>query len=98
MLTLGAPSVNATYGDPTFSNCASQGQAGNPQCFRAWANHMSGSSDVVIHGSAMWVFFNTMNDNSWTDADCGSTGGICQLNMAFVSGAASTFWYSLGSK
>lgn len=59
---------------------------------------MSGSSNVVIHGSAMWVFFDGMNANQWSDAGCSAYGNICQVNMAFVSGASSTFWYNAQSK
>ena len=90
--------ANAAYGDPTFSNCATQGQGDNDQCFRAWGLHMNDSSDVIIHGSGLWVFFNKMNDNEWKDAQCNDTNNICQLNMAFVSGAQSTYWYSLSAK
>ncbi|ORY68799.1 pectate lyase superfamily protein-domain-containing protein [Pseudomassariella vexata] len=89
---------NTTYGDPTFSNCADQDADGNGQCFRAWAHHAAGSSDIVIHGSALWVFFNGMNDNKFQDANCDKYGGICQLNMIFLSDAVSTFMYSLGGK
>ncbi|KAK3328017.1 pectate lyase superfamily protein-domain-containing protein [Cercophora scortea] len=90
--------VNQAYGDPTFDNCASQGESSNDQCYRAWAHHMSNSSNMVIHGSAMWVFFNEMNDNKWQDAGCDSTGGVCQSNMAYVGDVESMSWYSLSSK
>ncbi|KAK3685711.1 pectate lyase superfamily protein-domain-containing protein [Podospora appendiculata] len=90
--------ANKAYGDPTFDNCARQAESGNDQCYRAWAHYMSNSSNVVIHGSAMWVFFNQMNNNKWQDAGCDSTGGICQLNMAYASDVESMSWYSLSSK
>jgi glucan 1,3-beta-glucosidase len=90
--------VNTTYGDPSFSNCAAQGQGNNDLCYRAYGHHMSGSSNVVIHGSALWVFFNKMNDNKWQNANCDNSGGICETNQAFVSSASSTFWYGMSSK
>ncbi|KAI0134383.1 pectate lyase superfamily protein-domain-containing protein [Xylariales sp. AK1849] len=90
--------ANATYGDPTFDNCADQGASGNGQCYRAWGHHAVDSSNVVIHGSALWVFFNGMNDNEWQDASCAHYDNICELNMIYLSGATSTFMYSLSSK
>lgn len=92
--------ADPAFGDPDFSNCAQQGASDNDRCYRAWAHHMADSSAVVIHGSALWVFFNKMNDNKWQDANCDGTGGVCQLNMALVEGAATnaTFWYTLSSK
>jgi glucan 1,3-beta-glucosidase len=59
---------------------------------------MSGSSDIIIHGSALWVFFNKMNDNQWQDPQCTNTGGVCQHNMAFVSSASRTYWYGISTK
>ena len=91
-------SPNATFGDPTFSNCATQGEASNGACYRAWGHHMSGSSNVIIHGSALWVFFNGMDDDMFQNANCDGQGGVCQSNTAYVSNATKTFWYSLSSK
>lgn len=59
---------------------------------------MVDSSEMVIHGSALWSFFNRMNNNAWQDAQCDRTSSICQLNMAFSERERSTFWYSLSSK
>ncbi|KAK3360165.1 pectate lyase superfamily protein-domain-containing protein [Lasiosphaeria hispida] len=89
---------SAAHGDPTFGNCAAQGLADDDRCYRAWAQYVSNSSGVVIHGSALWVFFNKMNDNMWRDPQCESTGGVCQVNMAAVDGAKGMFWYSLSAK
>ncbi|KAI1850545.1 hypothetical protein JX266_003827 [Neoarthrinium moseri] len=89
---------NTTYGDPTFANCADQGASGNGQCYRAWGHHAVDSSNVIVHGSALWVFFNGMNNNKWQGADCKDYGYICELNMIYLSGAKSTFMYSLSSK
>ncbi|EFQ29041.1 hypothetical protein CGRA01v4_11404 [Colletotrichum graminicola] len=91
-------SVLPAYGDPDFSNCAAQGQGNNDRCFRSWGHHMTGSSKVVIHGSALWVFFNKMNDNQWQNAQCENTGGNCMTNQAFANGAKSTYWFGLSSK
>jgi glucan 1,3-beta-glucosidase len=52
----------------------------------------------VIHGSALWVFFNGMNDNKFQGADCTDYSSICELNMIFLSNANSTFMYSLSTK
>jgi glucan 1,3-beta-glucosidase len=95
------------YGDPSFNHCATAngngntndgGGGGDDRCYRAWGLHMSGSDNVVIHGSAMWAFFNAMNDNRWGDPQCTLTGGICQTNMAFVETARAIWWFSIGSK
>ncbi|KAF5486932.1 Glucan endo-1,3-beta-glucosidase [Colletotrichum siamense] len=91
-------SVKSAYGDPDFSNCAAQGQANNDRCFRAWGHYMTGSSKLVIHGSALWVFFNKMNDNQWQNAQCENTGGNCMTNQAFADGAKQTYWFGLSSK
>ncbi|KAF6845233.1 putative exo-beta-1,3-glucanase [Colletotrichum musicola] len=91
-------SFKSAYGDPDFSNCAAQGQSNNDRCFRAWGHYMTGSSKVVIHGSALWVFFNKMNDNAWQNAQCENTGGNCMTNQAFADSAKSTYWFGLSSK
>ncbi|GKT91010.1 exo-beta-1,4-gluconase [Colletotrichum tofieldiae] len=91
-------SVKPAYGDPDFSNCAAQGQGNNDRCFRSWGHYMTGSSKVVIHGSALWVFFNKMNDNQWQNAQCENTGGNCMTNQAFADGAKSTYWFGLSTK
>ncbi|KAL8392079.1 hypothetical protein RB595_002325 [Gaeumannomyces hyphopodioides] len=90
--------ADSRYGDPTFANCAAQNAANNDQCYRAWGHHMVDSSQMVVHGSALWSFFNKMNDNAWQDPQCERTGGICQLNMAYAERSRSTFWYTLSSK
>ncbi|KAK2035873.1 pectin lyase-like protein [Colletotrichum somersetense] len=90
--------VKSAYGDPDFSNCAAQGQGNNDRCFRSWGHHMTGSSKVVIHGSALWVFFNKMNDNQWQNPQCENTGGNCMTNQAFADGARSTYWFGLSTK
>lgn len=90
--------VKADFNDPTFDNCASQGQSDNDMCYRSWAIYMSRSNNVVIHGSALWTFFNNMHDNSYKHGQCDTTGGICQLNTAYIDGAQSTYWYSASTK
>ncbi|KAK0720574.1 pectin lyase fold/virulence factor [Lasiosphaeris hirsuta] len=89
---------SAVYGDPAFGNCAAQGLGDDDRCYRAWAQYVSNSNGLVIHGSALWVFFNRMNDKMWRDPQCQSTGGICQANMVAVDGAEEMFWYSLSAK
>ncbi|KAH8200115.1 hypothetical protein TruAng_005736 [Truncatella angustata] len=89
---------NAIYGDPDFSNCHGQNAAENGQCYRAWGHYAVNSSNVVIHGSALWVFFNGMNDNMWQDANCEKYGWTCELNMIYLDGANSTYMYSLSTK
>lgn len=88
--------VNGSWGDPGFGNCA--GAEDDDRCYRAWGVYMVNSSRVVVHGSAMWSFFNGMDDGLWSDPQCGATGGICQTNMAFVEGARATWWFSVSSK
>lgn len=39
-----------------------------------------------------------MNDNLWQDADCEKYGSICELNMIYLSGANTTYMYSLSAK
>ena len=87
------------WGDPGFGNCKGVGnQEDDERCYRAWGMYMSGSEDVVIHGSALWSFFNGMDDNAFSDPQCMVTDGICQKNMAFVEGAKRTWWFSASSK
>ena len=88
--------VNAAYGDPTFDHCGAGGDSG--LCRRAWAHYMADSQNVVIHGSALWVFFNGMQDGLLADANCASTGAVCQRNLIGIDDAWSTFWFSLAAK
>ncbi|KAJ4306229.1 hypothetical protein N0V88_001027 [Collariella sp. IMI 366227] len=91
--------VNGTYGDPDFGNCKTQeGMEGEDRCYRAWGMRMVQPRDVVIHGSAMWSFFNRMDDNMWSDPQCMKTGGFCQMNMVWVEGARRTWWFGVSSK
>ncbi|KAL2125987.1 hypothetical protein VTI74DRAFT_2010 [Chaetomium olivicolor] len=91
--------IDAAYGDPAFSNCNDQqGQKDDDRCYRAWGVRLSHTRDVVVHGSAMWSFFNKMDDGVWSDPQCSAAGGICQTNMAWVEGARRTWWFSLSSK
>lgn len=90
--------ANTTIGDPTFSNCASSGDSGNAQCYMGFHLSLSSSSNIVIHGSAFWVFFNDMTDGSYSNAGCGNHGNICQENAALVSGANALFWYNVATK
>lgn len=86
--------VDPAYGDPSFDHCRDD----DDQCYRAWGLHMADSDNVVIHGSAMWSFFNAMNDDLWSDPQCTLTGDICQTNMAFVQRARAMWWFSVSSK
>lgn len=91
---------SALVNDPTFDNCKDQGEFHSGRCHRAWGLHMSESEFVVIHGAALWTFFNAMNDSNFEDADCEHSDGICQTNMIYLNTTpvSSTFMYSLGSK
>ncbi|KAG0651756.1 hypothetical protein D0Z07_1901 [Hyphodiscus hymeniophilus] len=86
------------FGDPTFSNCGTTGDSGNAQCFMGFAQHMSSSSNIVIHGSAFWVFFNDMTDGSFSNAGCPNHNNICQENAVFISTTSDLFWYNLLTK
>ncbi|KAK4153611.1 glucan 1,3-beta-glucosidase [Chaetomidium leptoderma] len=92
--------VDAAYGDPGFGNCEGDDvdDDNKDACHRAWAMHVSNTTDTVIHGSAMWSFYNGMNDGLYSDPQCTLTGGICQRNMAFVEGAKGMWWFSMSSK
>lgn len=89
-------------GDPNFDNCNTQGEgeSNNDLCYRSWAVYMSGTStqNIVIHGSALWAFFNSMNDNSYEGATCDDTGGVCQLNAVYIEDAKGMYWYSAATK
>jgi glucan 1,3-beta-glucosidase len=86
--------VNASWGDPDFKNC----EEGDYACRRAWGLYVNQTRDAVIHGSAMWSFFNAMDDNLWSDPQCMLTDGVCQTNMAYVEGARGMWWFSVSSK
>ena len=77
--------VNTTYGDPTFSNCA----AGDALCRMAWFNHIDGSSNLFIYGSGFWVFYNDYNS-------CSNNG--CQTNGCYVSNTTSLYWYVVNTR
>ncbi|TVY17266.1 Glucan 1,3-beta-glucosidase [Lachnellula arida] len=44
---------DATYNDPTFSNCGT-----NAQCNMAWTMRVVGGKNIFAYNSAFWVFFN----------------------------------------
>ncbi|KAK1754506.1 glucan 1,3-beta-glucosidase [Echria macrotheca] len=81
------------YADPDFGHCSAE----DDQCRRAWAQYSVDSRNVVIHGSAMWTFFNRMMTGEGPDGACLSSEGVCQTNMIDIEGAKSTFWYSIST-
>ncbi|CZR51994.1 related to exo-beta-1,3-glucanase [Phialocephala subalpina] len=89
---------NTSIGDPTFSNCASSGDSGNSQCYMGFHQQISSSSNLVIHGSAFWVFFNDMTDGSYSNAGCPNHNNICQENAVIMTDTTSLFWYNLLTK
>ncbi|KAF8864703.1 pectin lyase-like protein [Acephala macrosclerotiorum] len=89
---------DATIGDPTFSNCASSGDSGNAQCYMGFHQQISSSSNLVIHGSAFWVFFNDMTDEKYEHAGCPNHNNICQENAVIMTDTTSLFWYNLLTK
>ncbi|KAK9319641.1 glycoside hydrolase family 55 protein [Lipomyces orientalis] len=81
---------NLTYGDPTYANCVQF--TSNQQCYMAWAQHVSGGSNLYIYNSALWSFFNGMNNGDYSSKSC----KVCQLNMAYITSAPSNFyWYNV---
>ncbi|KAK4645498.1 hypothetical protein QC761_201970 [Podospora bellae-mahoneyi] len=62
-------------GEVAFHHCEKQGKGGDDRCFRAWGAYLDNVTNTTIHGSAMWVFFNGMDDNLWDDPQCEGTGG-----------------------
>ncbi len=87
--------ANSSIGDPNFANCASSGDANNAQCYMGFSQHISPSSNIVIHGSAFWAFFNAMTDESYTNAGCPQHNNICQENAVIITDTGSLFWYNL---
>ncbi|KAK4177847.1 family 55 putative glycoside hydrolase [Triangularia setosa] len=81
-----------------WGHCEKQGRGEDDRCYRAWGVYLSGGEDITIHGSALWAFFNGMDDNLWKDPQCEETGGVCQTNMVYVKGGKGVRWFSMGSK
>ena len=77
--------VNSTYGDPTFSNCA----ASDALCRMAWFNYVNGSKNLFIYGSGFWVFYNDYNA-------CSNNG--CQTNGCYVSTTTGLYWFLVNTR
>ncbi|KUJ23055.1 pectin lyase-like protein [Mollisia scopiformis] len=90
--------ANSTIGGPTFSDCAGSGDSGNAQFYMGWASHIYSSSNIVIHGSALWVFFNDITDGSYSNAGCPQYNNVRQENAVYVDKASELFWYNLLTK
>ncbi|PVH87617.1 glycoside hydrolase family 55 protein [Cadophora sp. DSE1049] len=88
----------SSIGDPNFANCQSSGDSGNPQCYMGFAQHISSSSNIIIHGSAFWTFFNGMTDGSYSHAGCDNHNNICQENAIIMTNTNSLFWYNVLTK
>jgi hypothetical protein len=58
--------------------------------------HFSSSSNIVIPGSAFWVFF--MTDGSYSNPGCLNHGNICQENAVVLTGTMDLFWYKFLTK
>ncbi|TVY60896.1 Glucan 1,3-beta-glucosidase [Lachnellula suecica] len=88
----------SSIGDPDWSNCQSSGDGGNAQCFMGFSAHISSSSNLVIHGSAFWAFFNDMTDGSFSNAGCPNHNNVCQENAIIMTNTNSLFWYNMLTK
>ncbi|RFU33704.1 hypothetical protein B7463_g2616, partial [Scytalidium lignicola] len=71
-------------GDPTFSNCA----ATDAQCRMSWYQIISGSSNIYIHGSGFWTFFNGNN----------GCNGNCQSNAVEIFSTTGLYWWGLNTR
>lgn len=88
----------SSIGDPDWSNCGDSGVSGNPQCYMGFSQHISSSSNIVIHGSAFWAFFNNMTDGSYSNAGCPNYDNICQENAVLLTDTHDLFWFNLLTK
>ncbi|KAF1351319.1 putative exo-beta-1,3-glucanase [Delphinella strobiligena] len=81
-------SVQTSYDDPTFTNCAS----GDAQCRMGWSARVYGSSNLSFYGAGFWTFF---NDN---DGACQVQGSICQSNAISVDSTTGLEWFGINTK
>ena len=80
------------YGDPDFSWC----DAGDGFCRSSLAQNVDGGSDILLHSSAQWAFFNGPWDGTYSGTAC---QGSCQSNMNRVTGAPENMvWYGVNTK
>jgi glucan 1,3-beta-glucosidase len=77
----------SSYGDPTFTNCAT----GDAQCRMGWFAYISGCSNMFLYGAGFWTFF---NDNN---GDCQGQG-VCQTNAINVQNTSSLNWFGINVK
>jgi glucan 1,3-beta-glucosidase len=77
----------SSYGDPTFTNCATN----DAQCRMGWFARISGCSNMFLYGAGFWTFF---NDN---DGGC-QAQGVCQTNAINVINTSSLSWFGINVK
>ncbi|KAL3428246.1 putative exo-beta-1,3-glucanase [Phlyctema vagabunda] len=81
----------AKYGDPDFSWCG----GGDGRCRTALGQNINGGSNLFLHNTASWAFF----DGPWTGDYGTQCSGNCQTNMLRISGVPShLYWYGIGTK
>jgi len=76
---------NATYSDPTFSDCF------QATCFKTWGLFITNSNNVLSYGGGLYSFFNNY------DQGCLLTEA-CQQNMVGVYNSSTIYLYNLNTK
>ncbi|KAJ5885420.1 Pectin lyase fold/virulence factor [Penicillium taxi] len=83
--------ANPSYGDPDFSWCGADDQ----KCRTALATNIDGGSNIALHNSAAWAFF----DGYWNGLYNEACVGKCQSNMMRVSNNPQDLvWYSISTR
>jgi glucan 1,3-beta-glucosidase len=77
----------SSYGDPTFTNCATD----DAQCRMGWFARISGCSNMFLYGAGFWTFFNH------NDGGC-QAQGVCQTNAINVRNTSSLSWFGINVK
>ncbi|KAI8621283.1 glucan 1,3-beta-glucosidase [Chytriomyces sp. MP71] len=70
---------NASYNDPTFSNCA----AGDSACLKGWGLRAVNTRDTVIYGAGLYSFFDNYKQGCLTSWNCQSN--MVSLEKSSVS-------------
>lgn len=81
-------STLTSYGDPTFTNCATS----DAQCRMGWFARVYGSSNLSFYGAGFWTFFNN------NDGSCQAQGSICQSNAISVRDTTRLSWFGINTK
>jgi glucan 1,3-beta-glucosidase len=83
-----SPALVSQYGDPDYSNCG----GGDVQCRMAWFEYISSSTNLFLHASGFWTFFNN------GDTTPCNNGANCQTNAVDITGSSGIYMYGLNTK